>query len=134
MRAGNALNVPHFLKARSPQGLLRLMFKNNIKHGKEFEYFSLQYVAKDKMWYCWYKEEVKVKVAKRVPPGDRWTPLDNETVILDSLTDVLEYVYQKEGITQFYMDAREGYTYIIETEEKVVEPEPTKKWSLYGEE
>ena len=22
------------------------------------------------------EEEVKVKVAKRVPPGDRWTPLD----------------------------------------------------------
>ena len=77
------------------------------------------------------KEEIKVKVAKRVPPGDRWSPLDNETVILDSLTDVLEYVYQKKGITQFYMDAREGYTYVIETEEKVIEPEPTKKWSLY---
>ena len=29
------------------------------------------------------KEEIKVKVAKRVPPGDRWSPLDNETVILD---------------------------------------------------
>ena len=80
------------------------------------------------------KEEIKVKVAKRVPPGDRWSPLDNETVILDSLTDVLEYVYQKKGITQFYMDAREGYTYIITTEEKVIEPELTKKWSLYGEE
>ena len=80
------------------------------------------------------KEEIKVKVAKRVPPGDRWTPLDNETVILDSLTDVLEYVYQKQGITQFYMDAREGFTYVIKTEEKVIQPEPTKKWSLYGEE
>ena len=32
------------------------------------------------------------------------------------------------------MDAREGYTYIIKTEEKVIQPEPTKKWSLYGEE
>ena len=80
------------------------------------------------------KEEIKVKVAKRVPPGDRWSPLDNDTIILESLTDVLEYVYQKKGITQFYMDAREGYTYIITTEEKVIEPEPTKKWSLYGEE
>ena len=80
------------------------------------------------------KEEIKVKVAKRVPPGDRWSPLDNETVILDSLTDVLEYVYQKQGITQFYMDAREGFVYIVDTEEKVIEPEPEKKWSLYGEE
>jgi len=78
-------------------------------------------------------EEVKVKVAKRVPPGDRWTPLDNNSVVLDSLTDVLEYIYQKNGSTQFYMDAREGFTYVIQQEEKVIEPEPEKKYSLYGE-
>jgi hypothetical protein len=78
-------------------------------------------------------EEVKVKVAKRVPPGDRWTPLDNTSVVLDSLTDVLEYIYQKNGNTQFYMDAREGFTYVIQQEEKVIEPEPEKKYSLYGE-
>ena len=79
------------------------------------------------------KEEIKTTVAKRVPPGDRWSPLDNETLILESLTDVLEYVYQKFGNTQFYMDAREGYVYIVDTEEVVIEPEPEKKWSLYGE-
>lgn len=79
------------------------------------------------------KEEIKKKVAKRVPPGDRWTPLDNNTLILESLTDLLEYIYQKEGTTQFYMDAREGYVYIVTTEDKVIEPEPEKKYSLYGE-
>jgi hypothetical protein len=79
------------------------------------------------------KEEVRVKVAKRVPPGDRWTPLDNNTVVLESLTDVLEYVYQKNDITQFYMDAREGCVYVVKTEEKVIQPEPEKKYSLYGE-
>ena len=78
-------------------------------------------------------EEVKVKVAKRVPPGDRWTPLDNDSVILDSLTDVLEYIYQKNGNTQFYMDAREGFIYLIKEEEKIIEPEPQKTYSLYGE-
>jgi hypothetical protein len=78
-------------------------------------------------------EEVKVKVAKRVPPGDRWTPLDNSSVILESLTDVLEYIYQKNGNTQFYMDAREGFAYVIQQEQKVIEPEPEKKYSLYGE-
>ena len=78
-------------------------------------------------------EEVKVKVAKRVPPGDRWSPLDNTSVVLDSLTDVLEYIYQKNGNTQFYMDAREGFTYVIQQEEKVIEPEPQKTHSLYGE-
>ena len=79
------------------------------------------------------KEEIKKKVAKRVPPGDRWTPLDNNTVVLESLTDLLEYIFQKEGNTQFYMDAREGYVYIVATEEKVIEPEPEKKYSLYAE-
>jgi hypothetical protein len=79
------------------------------------------------------EEEVKIRVAKRVPPGDRWTPLDNSTLVLDSLTDILEYVFQSSGKTQFYMDAREGYVYIIDTEEKVIQPEPDKKWSLYGE-
>ena len=78
-------------------------------------------------------EEVKVKVAKRVPPGDRLTPLDNSSLVLDSLTDVLEYIYQKNGNTQFYMDAREGFTYVIKQEEKVIEPEPQKSYSLYGE-
>ena len=73
-------------------------------------------------------EEVKVKVAKRVPPGDRWSPLDNTSVVLDSLTDVLEYIYQKNGNTQFYMDAREGFTYVINKEEKVIEPEPEKTY------
>ena len=46
----------------------------------------------------------------------------------------LEFIYQEEGNTQFYMDAREGFVYIVDTEEKVIEPEPEKKWSLYGEE
>jgi hypothetical protein len=80
------------------------------------------------------ENEVKTKVAKRVPPGDRWTPLSNSTVILDSLTDVLEFVYQDTGTTQFYMDAREGFVYVVDTEEVVIEPEPEKRWSLYGEE
>ena len=80
------------------------------------------------------QEEIKTRVAKRVPPGDRWSPLDNTTVLLESLTDVLEYVYQKQGNSQFFMDAREGFVYVIDTEEKIIEPEPTKTWSLYGEE
>ena len=79
------------------------------------------------------EEEIKTKVAKRVPPGDRWAPLSNTTVLLDSLTDVLEFVYQDTGKTQFYMDAREGYVYIVDKEEIIIEPEPEKRWSLYGE-
>jgi hypothetical protein len=79
------------------------------------------------------EEEIKTKIAKRVPPGDRWSPLSNTTVLLDSLTDCLEFVYQDTGKTQFYMDAREGYVYVVDTEEIIIQPEPEKKWSLYGE-
>ena len=80
------------------------------------------------------EEEIKTNVAQRVPPGDRWSPLSNTTVTLESLTDVLEFIYQETGKTQFYMDAREGYVYIVDKEEIVIEPEPEKRWSLYGEE
>ena len=78
-------------------------------------------------------EEIKVKVARRFPPGDRWKPLDNDTVVLETLTDVLQYVYEKQNVTQFFMDAREGYVYIIATEEQEIIPEPPKTFSLYGE-
>ena len=57
----------------------------------------------------------------------------NTTVVLDSLTDCLEFIYQDTGKTQFYMDAREGYVYLVDTEEIIIQPEPEKKWSLYGE-
>ena len=79
-------------------------------------------------------DEVKTKVAKRVPPGDRWCPLSNSTVVLDSLTDCLEFIYQDTGKTQFYMDAKEGFVYLVDTEEIIIEAEPEKRWSLYGEE
>ena len=78
-------------------------------------------------------KEIKNRVAKRNPPGDSWIPLSNTNIILDSLTDCLEFIYQDTGKTQFYMDAREGYVYIIETEEKIIQPKPEKKYSLYGE-
>lgn len=81
-------------------------------------------------------EEVKTRVAKRIPPGDRWGAIfetADGSLVFDSLTDVLEYTFQSLGNTQFYMDAREGYVYIVDNKEKVVEVEPEKKYSLYGE-
>jgi hypothetical protein len=32
------------------------------------------------------------------------------------------------------MDAKEGFVYVVDTEEVVIEAEPEKRWSLYGEE
>jgi hypothetical protein len=52
---------------------------------------------------------------------------------LESLTDALEYHFQNNGETQFFLDARKGTVEIIKTQEVRVE-KPITKYSLYGEE
>lgn len=81
-------------------------------------------------------EEIKVRAAVREPPGDRWKCVfdgANDSIIFDSLIDSLEYIFQKTGSTQFFMDSKKGITYIINTEETVIPPTPIKTFSLYGE-
>ncbi len=81
-------------------------------------------------------KEVKVKAAVRMPPGDRWKCVfegANDTIIFESLIDSLEYIFQETGTTQFFMDSKNGITYIINEEETEVIPEPIKKYNLYGE-
>jgi hypothetical protein len=77
-------------------------------------------------------EEVKQVVFKRVPPGDRWSPVGNPSVILETLTEALEYHFQKTGQTDFFLAAREGTVSIISTQEVEIE-KPVQKYSLYGE-
>ena len=77
-------------------------------------------------------EQIKEVVMKRVPPGDRWSPVGSPSVILESLTDALEYHFQNNGQTQFFLDARKGTVEVIHTEEVKVE-KPIKKYSLYEE-
>ena len=78
-------------------------------------------------------ETVKHVVLKRVPPGDRWQSQDGRSPLLESLTDALEWMYQKTGITEYFISARRG---VVETlENKTVEVEkPIKKYSIYDEE
>jgi hypothetical protein len=77
-------------------------------------------------------EEIKEVVLKRVPPGDRWQPVDSPSTILESLTDGLEYHFQKTGQTEFFLSARKGTVEVIYKEEVRVE-KPIAKYSLYGE-
>lgn len=49
--AGNSSRAPNFLKAASPQGLVRLMLSNNVKLGMQFNY---QIVHDGKSWFAWY--------------------------------------------------------------------------------
>lgn len=80
-------------------------------------------------------KEIKLIIAKRVPPGDKWKlepePNITSSVLRQSLTDALEAYYQKNGDTQFYIDAKEGTVSVVKSLE--VE-KPIRKYSLYGEE
>ena len=74
--------------------------------------------------------------ATRVPPGDRWTDAVTPGEVFESLTDGLEYVFQKSNgkITEFHLSAFKGQIYSVQDVE-VPDPEPiTKRWTLYGEE
>jgi hypothetical protein len=77
-------------------------------------------------------EVVKHVVLKRVPPGDRWQSQDGKSPILESLTDALEWMYQRTGMTEYFISARRG---VVETiEDRVIEVEkPIRKFSIYDE-
>jgi hypothetical protein len=77
-------------------------------------------------------EEVKEVIMKRIPPGDRWSPVDSPSVTLDSLTDALEYHFQNTGQTEFFLSARKGTVEVIHTQEVKFE-KPVKRYSLYDE-
>jgi hypothetical protein len=77
-------------------------------------------------------EQIKDVILKRVPPGDRWSPVDNPSVVLDSLTDGLEYYFQKTGQTEYFLSAKKGIVEVIYEKEVEVE-KPIAKYSLYGE-
>lgn len=77
-------------------------------------------------------EEVKEVVLKRQPPGDRWFPIGSPSLLLNSLTDALEYHYQQTGETNFYISARDGTVETVKTKQVEVE-KPINRYSLYGE-
>ena len=52
-------------------------------------------------------------------------------MVLPSLTDALEYIYQREGHRDFHLAALDGKVYAVEEVE--VTPEPPKTFNLYGE-
>ena len=83
------------------------------------------------------EKDINLKqVLKRFPPGDRWTPLDNDQPILSSLTEGIEWVFQNElsKPTDYVLKAAEGKVYVY-SEEEIPEPEPPqpKTYNLYGE-
>ena len=80
-------------------------------------------------------KEVHIKqVLKRFPPGDRWTPVGAEEPIFSSLTEGIEWVFQKTKSHDFLIKAAEGAVYIYsESEKPEPEPEKPKTFNIYGE-
>ena len=75
--------------------------------------------------------EKNILIAKRVPPGDRWSLL-NEDKVYNSLTETLEAHFKKSGIgCDFRLSPLKGELYMISTEE--ITSEPPKKFNIYGD-
>ena len=78
-------------------------------------------------------KEVNILIAQRVPPGDRWS-LINEDTIHNSLTETLEAYFQKVNQPcEFRLAPLKGELYVITTKEETVKVEPPKKFNIYGD-
>jgi hypothetical protein len=56
-RPGNSFNIPHYLKAVTPEGLRLAMLKLNMMKGKEHDYYQI--VFDGSSWFAWYYDEAK---------------------------------------------------------------------------
>ena len=79
------------------------------------------------------KQEFLEVIATRVPPGDRWT-LVNDKVVYNTLTEALEAWFEKTGEkAEFRLAPLDSKLYVIRTEEVEIKPEPPKKFNIYGD-
>lgn len=53
MSSNKISNIPHFIKARSPEGLRRLMLRNNVKWGLIFNYYQI--IFDGNTWFAWFQ-------------------------------------------------------------------------------
>ena len=80
------------------------------------------------------KDKKLKQVLKRFPPGDRWTPVEAEQPIFSSLTEGIEWVFQKTQERDYVIKAAEGKVFIYHEQDIAEpEPEPPKRYNLYGE-
>ena len=77
-------------------------------------------------------KEQKDLVLQRVPPGDQWSPVNGDTdMVLPTLTEGLEYIFQRDGQRDFHLAALDGKVYAVSEIE--IAPPPPKTFNLYGE-
>ena len=75
-------------------------------------------------------------IATRVPPGDRWTLVDDsKKIIHKTLTDTLEAYLNTTGFKgEYRLAPLDSKLYAIKTSEEEIRPEPVKKYNIYGDE
>ena len=81
------------------------------------------------------EKDIKLElVLERYPPGDRWTPPADKNTIFESLTAGIEYIFQQTQEKNYVIKAGEGKVYVYHEQEITEpEPEPPKRYNLYGE-
>ena len=81
------------------------------------------------------QEEYNELIATRVPPGDQWVLVgDKSKVIHKSLTDALEAWFERnQEKAEFRLAPLDSKLYVIRSEEKEIQPEPVKRFNLYGD-
>jgi len=81
------------------------------------------------------KVEHNELIAQRVPPGDRWSLVnDPKKEVFKTLTDVLEAFLQNTGFKGAYrLDPLDSKLYAVQEHEYEVPKEEPKMYSLYGE-
>lgn len=77
--------------------------------------------------------EHNILIAERVPPGDRWTLL-NEDQVHETLTDALEAYFQKTGEgCHFRLEPLNGKLFAIKESEEEIVQAPPKRFNIYGD-
>lgn len=80
--------------------------------------------------------EENILIARRVPAGDRWRLVANEPdgQVHPTLTDTLEAYMIKTGFKgEYRLAPLNSELYAISTTEEIIEQEPEKRYSIYGE-
>ena len=80
--------------------------------------------------------EEKVLIARRVPPGDKWRLVANEPdgQVHATLTDTLEAYMVKTGFKgDYFLAPLKSELFAVSSHEEIIEPEPEKRYSIYGE-
>jgi hypothetical protein len=74
-------------------------------------------------------------IATRVPPGDQWVLVnDKYKSIYGSLTDALEaWFEQNQEKVEFRLAPLDSKLYVIRNQEKEIQPEPPKRFNIYGD-